>query len=84
MPAAVESGPQTCPPIFVEEYADLISTLATDTHGPTLTYFSVDHAREKDMSVCVCVGLWLILHLLLDFEDSTDGVRTQINTDRHR
>ena len=51
------------------DYADLIFTLATDTHGPTLTFFSGDTGKGKDMSVCVCVSLWLILHLFVDFAD---------------
>ena len=51
------------------DYADLIFTLATDTHGPTLTFFSGDNGKGKDMSVCVCVSLWLILHLFVDFAD---------------
>ena len=31
-------------------YADLIFTLATDTHGPTLTFSSADNGRGKTVN----------------------------------
>ena len=37
-------------PKISADYADLIFTLATDTHGPTLTFSSADNGRGKTVN----------------------------------